>query len=201
MFLKSLGSPLYFCVIISPLFILAFDKSHQLSLSHSLDRLLDVGKLADLGLCGRRWTLRNAQNAHASVCQRAWMVKGVYAENYEGDWWQWKGLILGENWWWMVAANGQPPPPHPGSYLNVPNTPCVTTLEITRAVKLTLNPISQFRTLASLAISKNVFFYLKSRDVPGWNHRLLNQILTQTSCTEMFILSNPIWRRKKKLKS
>ena len=62
----------------------------------------------------------------------------------------------------MVAANGQPPPPHaghPGSYLNVPNTPCVTTLEITRVVKLTLNPISQFRTLASLAISKKGFLF------------------------------------------
>ena len=88
---------------------------------------------------------------------------------------------FGENW--RPMANLPPHGGHPGSYLNVPNTPCVTTLEITRVVNLTLNPISQFRTLASLAISKKGFLF----EVPGcprWNHRLLNQILTQTSCTE-----------------
>ena len=96
---------------------------------------------------------------------------------------------FGENW--RPMANLPPHGGHPGSYLNVPNTPCVTTLEITRVVNLTLNPISQFRTLASLAISKKGFLFEVPR-CPRWNHRLLNQILTQTSCTEMFILSNPI---------
>ena len=90
--------------------------------------------------------------------------------------------------WLRPMANLPPHGGHPGSYLNVPNTPCVTTLEITRVVNLTLNPISQFRTLASLAISKKVFFLFEVPGIPGWNHRLLNQILTQTSCREIFIL-------------